>query len=175
MTTTARVVIALFVISIVGIAFMYGPPSRSQSVPAQLVPPPAALAGSDSNWSGDIAALRGNIQQDEAALAQLRIDYTNLQAFVQLKLGPIGSTTTPPPTGGTTPPATKPIPPAGPVIAIAAADQSLCQGAGASIVPVGTTGTTVAGPKVMLGITCYNVAFNGAPSGWTPASALSGQ
>jgi chitodextrinase len=55
------------------------------------------------------------------------------------------------------------------------ANQALCQGGIASIVPAGSVGITVSGPTTMNGTICWNVAFNGSASGyngWTPASGL---
>ena len=73
-------------------------------------------------------------------------------------------------------PSPKPVVPNGNVTVLAGgADQSKCF-AGGPIVPAGTTGTVVAGPKTFFSAPCWNIDFhNPAITGWTPEAALTGQ
>lgn len=218
------VILAATVISVVGIAFMYGPPRPiralnahwNASVLASQTPtaptPPAACVGgkiaipigSDSSYLlAAVQDLMASRSQDECnqtntyvflstQYAAQQTQIASMQAQIAVLQAKLNVTPPPPPTcnapntlinGVCTPPTTTPPSGGNPivsngkvVVSAGGANQALCQGTGAGIVPAGTLGTVVAGPKTMLGITCWNIQFPaGISGGWTPANALAGQ
>lgn len=136
----------------------------------------AAIQASDS--SAAIAALQTNISTLNTQIIAMQSQLNNLQAAIQnLATGSTsggttgGGTGTTTGGGSTTPPA---APTTGNVIVNAGgAPQAGCQQGSTSVVPAGTTGTIVAGPKVIGTTTCVNVSFATTTfNGWTPNANL---
>jgi hypothetical protein len=196
------------VVSLIGITAMFGPHELFSQTPAPTAPVTSITlgAGYDSNWLPIINQLLTDDQAAKSTIAGMQTDIAALKTAVQaLTPAPGSPATNPPPpcvtpntmvNGVCTPPPTPtPTPTSGnPILnaagtavidfnvkAVAAVDQTPCQGAGAGTVPAGSTGSIVAGPKsfTVSGVStvCVNVAWPSAAAqnGWTPVSALAGQ